>query len=433
MELLTKIQLMLEMHGVIFSAIIGIILLFSKETVFRGGRILSVAIFVNMWLLICDAISVYIDGKSNIFATILIYYSNYSVFLLEYFLIAIIILYIYAIVRSLNPDYPDLMKKIVYGLMIIDTILLMSNRWTHIFFYIDQNNVYHRTGTFWISMALPGLSLGAILIILKQNWNQLKKNERFEILLFIGFPAVGAICQLFMYGISFVNLGITISVFIAFAAYMIRLRNWRKKKDLLILQSQAYLLNSQIKPHFLFNCLNVIQSLIEEDPDTAVTAVARFSKFLRTGLKIEIMDSMIPIQTELNYVEDYLYLEILRHGNKINVVRNYDCELDFEVPFLTLQPIVENAVRHGICKRIKGGTVAIDIKKVPEGHLIRVVDDGVGYLPIEKEKEWNPGDAASSGVGSVNVRNRLAMMCNGTLEVDSVPGKGTMVTIMIPG
>lgn len=429
-----KIQLIIEMHEVIFSAIIAMILMFSKERVFRGGRILATATFVNIWLLICDALTWVTDGSTSIWGPFLVRFSNYSVFFLEYVLIIIIIIYIYSIVRWVNASYPDTMKRIVIAVMSFGMILLFSNNWTKIFFSIDENNVYHRSSFFWLSMAMAGVALIVILIILAQNWNYLKKNERAEILLFLAGPTIGATLQLFIYGISFVNIGITISVFIAFAAYKARHQAWEKKRELQILQSQAYLLNSQIKPHFLFNCLNVIQSLIEEDPDTAVMAVNRFSKFLRKGLKIEIMDSFVPIKTELDYVEDYLYLEILRHGKKIQVVRDYDSDLDFEIPFLTLQPIVENAVRHGICKRIKGGTIVIDIKKVPDGHEIRVVDDGVGFLPIEKEeKDWDPGDGTSSGVGVVNVRHRLAMMCNGSMEIDSVPGKRTMVTIKIPG
>lgn len=434
MNLLTKVQLIIEMHGVIFSAVIGVILLFSKQRVFRGGRILSAAIFVNMWLLICDALTWLTDGSPNIWGRFLVHFSNYSVFLLEFLLILIITDYVYLLVRVLNPGYSSHFRKVIVSFISLDILLLASNFLTGIYFTIDSNNVYHRSGTFWISMALAALAMGCVAGVLYQNWKNLRFNERLEIILFLICPMIGAVVQLFFYGGSFINIGITISVFIAFGAYMVRLKRWRKQKELLLLQSQAYLLNSQIKPHFLFNCLNVIQSLIEEDPDTAVMAVNRFSKFLRTGLKIEVMDSFVPIKTELDYVEDYLYLETLRHGDKIKVVRDYDSDLDFDIPFLTLQPIVENAVRHGICKRIKGGTIAIDIKKTPEGHVIRVVDDGVGFLPLEKEeKDWDPGDGTSSGVGTVNVKNRLAMMCNGTMEVDSSPGKGTMVTIRIPG
>ncbi|MDO4490529.1 MAG: histidine kinase [Lachnospiraceae bacterium] len=434
MDLLTRIQVITELHGVICSAIIGVVLLFSKQKIYRGGRILAAAIFVNMWLLICDALAWLCRGSDNIYGSFLVRFSNYSVYFLEYMLVLIITAYIYSIVRVVNPDYSVITRRVIFSIITVDVLLLLSNPVTKIFFVIDKQNVYHRQPLFWLSMALAGSALLLVGMILFQNWKYLEGNERMEIIQFLLCPIVGAAIQTFYYGISFVNLGITISVFIAFVAYMRRLRKWQKERELVILKSQAYLLNSQIKPHFLFNSLNVIQSLIEEDPDTAVVAVSRFSRFLRTGLKLEIMDSMVPIQTELDYVDNYLYLETLRHGDKINIVRDFGEDLDFEVPFLTLQPIVENAVRHGICKRLKGGTVAIDIKKTPDGHLIRVVDDGVGFLPIEKEeKDWDPDEAAHAGVGSVNVRNRLAIMCGGTMEVDSVPGKGTMVTIWIPG
>lgn len=423
-----------ELHGMIFSAIIGVILLFSKQRIYRGGRILSSAILVNMWLLAMDAIALYTQGSSTIWGYFLVRFSNYNVFALEFILIMIITEYIYSSVRDVNPRYSGRNRKIVMGLMSADLLLLFTNPLTKIYFVFDEQNIYHRTGTFWISMGLAFLAFGVFAVILKENWKLLETNVKAEIILFLACPLVGAVIQLFVYGISFINIAITISVFAACGAYLVRLSKWRKARELQLLQNQAYMLSSQIKPHFLFNSLNVIQDLIEEDPDTAIVAVNRFAKYLRTGLKIESMDSLVPLKTELEFVDNYLYLEKLRHGDKINVMKNIEPGLDFELPFLTIQPLVENAIRHGICKRIKGGTVAIDICKIMHGYEIRIVDDGVGYLPIEnEEKEWNPNDGASAGVGSANVKNRLAMMCNGTMEVDSVPGKGTMVIIRIPG
>ncbi|MCQ2501727.1 MAG: histidine kinase, partial [Lachnospiraceae bacterium] len=417
-----------------FSAIIGIILLFSKQRVYRGGKILASAILVNMWLLGCDTLTWYTDGSTNMWGAVLVRLSNYSVFALEFVLLMIITEYIYNIVKDVNPEYSDRNRKIVIGLMGADLLLLASNPLTHLFFSIDAQNVYHRSGTFWISMTLAFLAFVVCAIILKDNWKLLERNSKAEIILFLVCPLIGALIQLFVYGISFINFGITISVFAAYGAYMVRLNKWRKANELQLLQSQTYMLSSQIKPHFLFNSLNVIQDLIEEDPDTAIVAVNRFSKYLRTGLKIESMDSMVPLKTEMEFVDNYLYLEKLRHGERIKVVKNIEPDLNFKIPFLTIQPLVENAVRHGICKKIKGGTITIAIYRIKDGYEITIEDDGVGYLPIEnEEKEWNPEDGASTGVGTTNVRKRLSMMCNGTMEIDSEPGKGTKVIIRIPG
>ncbi len=429
-----RVQMIIELHVIILCIFMGVIMLYSQEKIFKGGRLLPSAVFLNALLLLFDMLSWITDGSSNIFGAFLVRLSNYFVYLLEFLLVLMIAEYVNEIVQRHNKNYPKTIVKIVQGIALFDIFLLLTNPWTGVFFVIDAQNCYHRMPTFRLSMVLALICMILVAAILFQNWKHLQSMERMVIAMFLIYPAIGASIQIFTYGVSLVNIGITISIFAAFLVYMVKLMRWKRGRDLLILKSQAYLLNSQIKPHFLFNCLNVIQSLIEEDPETAVKAVDRFSKFQRTGLKIETMDSMVPLKTELNYVEDYLYLEKLRHGDKIQVIREIDPDLDFQLPFLTLQPIVENAVRHGICKRIKGGTVAIDIKKVPGFYEIRIVDDGIGFLPIEKvEKDWDPGDGTSSGVGVANVKKRLAMMCGGTLEVDSALGKGTMVLIRIPG
>ncbi len=430
---LTLVQIFLEFQCVIFSVIIASILLNRHYKEFRGERLLAACIFMNIWLLLSDILHQLVQGSSNIWGWMLIHFANYSVYLTEFIQILLLSEYVYLVIRTVNKSYPDRYRSAVRVIMTADILLLLSNPWTRIFFFIDEQNRYLRSPIYWLSMLLAGICIILMSISVFQNQTALKENDKKEMFYYAVLPLTGGVLQIIFPQISFLIFGITIATFIAFEIYMKRLTAWRKQRDLTILKSQAYLLNSQIKPHFLFNSLNVIQSLIEEDPDTAVVAVNRFSKFLRTGLKIEVMDSMVPIKTELDYVDDYLYLETLRHGDKIQVIRDIDTSLDFQIPFLTLQPIVENAVRHGICKRIKGGTIAIDIKKANDFYEIRIVDDGVGFLPLEKEeKEWDPGDAAGSGVGMNNVRNRLAMMCGGTMEIDSVIGKGTMVLIRIP-
>lgn len=432
MDFQVKMQIVMDLHAMGSCAVIGILLLFSKQKIYRGGEILALGIFVNMFLLLFDAISGFSNGSENIWGAILIRVSVFGIFFLEYMLIAIFTLYVYVIIRTVNPKYPDTCKYIIWGIVALEMLLLCLTPFLGIYYTIDDMNVYHRE-KFWVfSLILASLVFCVIGFILYQNWRCLK-SERYEIITFLICPILGSIIQFYYYRYSFEIWGITISVVIAFVFYMFRRRKWAAERELVLLQSQAYLMNSQIKPHFLFNSLNIIQSLIEEDPDTAIKAVNHFSKYLRTGLRMEVMNHMIPLKQELEYVDNYLYLEQLRYGDKLQIVKNIQPGMDFEIPFLTIQPIVENAVRHGVRKRLKGGTVVIDIRRVLADYVICIQDDGIGYLPIQKEeKEWNPSKVTASGVGTNNVRNRLSMMCNGTMEIDSEPGKGTKVTIRIP-
>ena len=182
---------------------------------------------------------------------------------------------------------------------------------------------------------------------------------------------------------------------------------------------------SQIQPHFLYNALTSIYQLCEVDPPTAQKAVGYFSKYLRRNMASLSERKPIPFEEELRHVESYLKLEKLRYGDKLQVI--YDVvSTDFAIPALTVQPLVENAVKHGIGKKKSGGVITIMTRETPEAHVITVTDTGVGFDP-EKPKQ-----DGQHHLGLKSVRDRLTTMSGGRLEVASVPGQGTTVTISIP-
>jgi sensor histidine kinase YesM len=200
-----------------------------------------------------------------------------------------------------------------------------------------------------------------------------------------------------------------------------------------LLQNQISIMLSQIRPHFLYNALVAIQELCHIDPETASEAVGEFSNYLRGNLDSLSIKNTIPFEKELKHVETYLSLEKKRFGDKLSVV--YDVKAcDFLIPALTLQPVVENAVRHGVTKREEGGSVKISTGEDETNSVITVTDDGVGF-------DTSPNRAMKRGekilherlhVGIENVRSRLVSMCGGTLSVESAPGVGTSAVITIP-
>ena len=133
----------------------------------------------------------------------------------------------------------------------------------------------------------------------------------------------------------------------------------------------------------------------------------------------------IPFENELNLVRDYLYMEKKRFGEKLKI-RYVITENDFLVPALSIQPIVENAVRHGIRQKLEGGTVSIETYRDGTDYMVRIKDDGVGFDPNAAK------DDGRRHVGSENVRSRLALMCGGRLYINSIPGAGTEVILRIP-
>lgn len=182
---------------------------------------------------------------------------------------------------------------------------------------------------------------------------------------------------------------------------------------------------SQIQPHFLYNVLASIRRLCTVDANEARDALAELSKYLRVNMDSLTLAVPIPFRKELEHVDIYLSLEKRRFGERLQIVLDIQTH-NFALPALTLQPIVENAVRYGVTKKDEGGTVTIMAKETDAAFVITVSDDGGGFDPNVKK------DDGESHVGIENVRNRLAAMCGGTLTVRSEIGTGTTVVIKIP-
>lgn len=229
----------------------------------------------------------------------------------------------------------------------------------------------------------------------------------------------GLIFTLALFLLCIIVIGITI-----FVDYLEQEKRLKDQEEELASSRIATML-SQIKPHFLLNCLITIKYLCKRDSNEAVEIIDRFSAFLRGSMDALTLKHNIPFERELDFVENYLYLEKKRFGDALQVI--YDIqEKDFLIPALTVQPIVENAVRHGIRKKLEGGCVIISSFRDEDYYIVKVEDDGVGFDTDKRN------DNDRNHVGIANVTTRLNIMCEGKLEITSVKNEGTSVLIKIP-
>lgn len=188
------------------------------------------------------------------------------------------------------------------------------------------------------------------------------------------------------------------------------------------------LMISQIQPHFLYNALNTIKYLIKRDPKSAEKAVISFSRYLRGNMDSITKKEPIPFAEELEHTKNYCDIELLRFGDKLNIV--YDTPVtNFLLPALSVQPIVENAIKHGVTKKPEGGTVTVTTSEDEHNYLIKVQDDGVGF--DVDNPDLTPSDTHAH-IGMNNVRERLTNMVNATFTIESQIDVGTCVTIKIP-
>jgi two-component system LytT family sensor kinase len=219
----------------------------------------------------------------------------------------------------------------------------------------------------------------------------------------------------------------------------IRTERKLEEQGRLLMEARLDALQRQINPHFLFNTLNSITSLVRSKPELAREMIVKLANILRVLLKDR--EAFVPFSEELAFTDDYLDIEVVRFGEKLQVVKEIAEEtLPVVVPSMLLQPLIENSIKHGLEPRIGGGTVTLRSRILSDGRLLlEVEDDGVGMEP-EREpasplsRAARAGVGTGTGIGMRNVRERMEVLYGAQAEVEIVsrPGRGTKVTLVMP-
>jgi two-component system LytT family sensor kinase len=215
----------------------------------------------------------------------------------------------------------------------------------------------------------------------------------------------------------------------------VRVERKLEEQGRLLLEARLDALQRQINPHFLFNTLNSITSLVRSQPELAREMVVKLANILRVLLKDR--EAFLPLREELQFTDDYLDIEVVRFGSKLKVVKEIaEDTLDIVVPGMLLQPLIENSIKHGLEPRISGGTVTLRSRITDEGRLmVEVEDDGVGMGPERNDASPVSGLVRpGTGIGVRNVRERMEVLYGAlaTVEIKSRPGRGTKVTLLMP-
>lgn len=317
--------------------------------------------------------------------------------------------------------------RISFTLWLLYAGILISNLFHGQIYSVNENNGYSRGPYFPLLMVPPVLIMILNLCILWENRHKLSVNQKRAFAIYVIVPMAAMLVQMWSFGVHLIVISSVTAAIFMFSyiiadqteRYYIReMENHRLKVDILL---------AQIQPHFLFNSLTIIKLLCRKDPAKAEEAVADFTAYLRRHMESLQSDVLIPFEEEMKHVQAYLNLQKLRFCDELSVT--YDLEItDFRIPTLTLQPLVENAVTYGVRRSESGcGTVTIRSRSFPDRVEVCVEDDGPGFI-----RETLPDDKERSHIGLQNVRERLSRLCGGELLIDSTPGKGSKVTIVLP-
>jgi two-component system LytT family sensor kinase len=212
----------------------------------------------------------------------------------------------------------------------------------------------------------------------------------------------------------------------------VRIQIKLEEQERLLLHARMEALQNQINPHFLFNTLNSVSSLVRFDPDTARELIIKLATILRRLLNST--EAFVPLREELEFIDNYLDIEVVRFGHdKLKVVKELDpASLDAMVPSMLLQPLVENCIKHGLSSKVEGGSVYLRSRLTESRLIIEVEDDGVGIRSSQASASSSLPNG--TGIGMANVAERLKVLYSGKarMTVDSREGKGTLVRLRLP-
>src|SRR6202167_5204228 len=216
----------------------------------------------------------------------------------------------------------------------------------------------------------------------------------------------------------------------------VRIQAKLEEQERLLLQARMAALQNQINPHFLFNTLNSISSLVRFDPDTAREMILKLATILRRLL--HSTDSFVALREEVEFIDNYLDIEVVRFGrDKLRVVKDLDpASLDAMVPSMLLQPLVENCIKHGLAPKIEGGSITLRSRVIKSRLVVEVEDDGVGIgMGHEFVREADQGDGwPGMGIGMANVVERIKVLYGDAakMKIEGRDGGGTIIRLRLP-
>lgn len=302
-------------------------------------------------------------------------------------------------------------------------VLLIYTQFSTVIYYFTDDNAYHR-GPFYPLLLTPPVLLMLInLVSLYRFRSSLSKRQLKAFTIYLLIPLFCMVVQMLWYGVLMIVAGTSVAS--AFMLYFII----REQMDLYVRQRQEIgaqkvsILMLEMRPHFIYNTLTSIYYLCDQDVKKAQQVTLDFSVYLRKNFTAISKKGTIPFAEELEHTKAYLSVEMARYEGMLSVEYDFTDMPRFRIPPLTLQPVVENSIKHGLDPEYDPLHIVIHVREVPGGNRIIVEDNGCGFTD---KKTGDPHIAIN------NIRERLKLMCNGTLEITPREGGGTTVSIFIP-
>ena len=427
MSTLQYVHFSIEIWGALFSLISVVSIYITRHFDRKGANKLIILMLCAMMLMLSDSLAWVFRGSVSPAGYYMVRISNFCAFFFGFLVMPLVADYVSHLIMK-RADITGLYwKYIEWVLFVIGAVLLIVNVFHPFIYTFDARNTYYRLAYGMIPGAIAFVGIVMTLGVVLEYISYMNNFEKTAIIMFLVLPNIAVIVQTLRYGIAFTNMALVLSTLLLFVSYEFDYMQYNVEKEKMMAEERIRLINQQVQPHFIFNTLSVIRHLCKKAPDEAAEAINEFSGYLRNCTDFLNETECIPAERELDLVKHYIYLEKKRFGKSIDV--EYDIrDEDFGIPPFAIQTSVENAIKHGLrSQNITQGVIRISTRLEKGSHIIEIEDNGTGFDPAILD---DPG--FKNHVGIRNTTERLHLMCGGTMEVESAPGKGTKVIIIIP-
>ncbi len=427
MTTLQYVHFSIELWGAFF-CLIAITTIFIQKEFDKNASYKLIALMTSsFFLMVSDAMAWLFRGNPSEAGYFIVRIANFAAFFFGFLTMPLVAEYMTHIIEKRSGIEGLYWKYTEWALFIIGTVLLVINLFHEYIYTFDARNTYYRL-TFGV---VPGVIafIGIVITfgVVMEYLKYLHTFEKIATIIFLVLPIVAVILQSFHYGISFTYLSLVLSAMTLFISFEVDNVQANVEKEKKLAEERIRLFNQQIQPHYIFNSLAVIKYLCRKDSEEACKAIDEFSGYLRESTDFMNGADLVPIEREIDLVKHYLYMQQKNYGGQITFECDAD-DTDYMVPPFTIQTSVENALKHGLRAQVmENGFLTVRTYLDGNQHIITIEDNGAGF-----DTDILNNDSQTEHVGIKNTKERLRLLCGGTMKIQSEIKKGTKVTISIP-
>ncbi len=430
MELTQTMLAGLQLWGGFFGLMCAFVVAMQRRFIGRRNKIMAALFLTNTVVLVSNTISQLNMGTPGRGVFVLLHITYFLEYFAGYVEVLLYILYVTAVVEEQEGRSFKAYVHLGAAISAVGTVMLIVTQFNGFYYDIDNLNMYHRNMGQILSLSVGIVGMIFSVWVVLRHGAMLRRAQTWAMIAYVALPTLALVLQSIRPTWALLNLATTMSIMFMFVVYQLDISEMLRDREAALHRQQMKeaewqmrLLQSQIKPHFLFNALSSIIAVCEDE--RAQELMMDFAQYLRLNVDMVTMTGEIPFKKELEHIKTYLKIEQLRFGERLQVEYHIEC-MDFSLPGLVVETLVENAVRHGISAKPEGGRLVLSTRDLGDEIEIRVSDNGLGF---DVDVPKNDG---KTHTGISNARAQIQSKCGGTLRVFSAVGKGTESVIRIP-